>query len=65
MSLSNRIKENLNQASPAVFAGYAILAAFSTYFSMYAFRKPFRLLIMLSMHPLFFLFWEPLNTKRF
>src|SRR5947208_15299810 len=31
----------LKMAPPAVFAAYAIVAAFSTYFCMYAFRKPF------------------------
>ncbi len=31
----------LNGATPAVFSGYVIVAAFSTYFCMYAFRKPF------------------------
>ena len=41
MSLSHRIQERLNRASPTAFASYAIIAAFSTYFSMYAFRKPF------------------------
>ena len=31
----------LTRASPVVFSAYAILAAFTTYFCMYAFRKPF------------------------
>jgi len=31
----------LARSSPRVFATYAIIAAFSTYFCMYAFRKPF------------------------
>ena len=31
----------LNRRSPAAFAAYAIVAAFGTYFCMYAFRKPF------------------------
>ena len=31
----------LENSSPAVFSIYAMLAAFSTYFCMYAFRKPF------------------------
>jgi Family of unknown function (DUF5690) len=31
----------LERASPPVFVGYATFAAFSTYFCMYAFRKPF------------------------
>ncbi|MEE2787268.1 MAG: DUF5690 family protein [Myxococcota bacterium] len=31
----------LERASPVVFSSYAVLAAFSTYFCMYAFRKPF------------------------
>ncbi len=40
MSVQQRVREALTRASPVVFSGYAI-AAFSTYFSMYAFRKPF------------------------
>ena len=31
----------LERASPAAFSAYAIMAAFCTYFCMYAFRKPF------------------------
>ena len=31
----------LNNASPVVFTSFASLAGFATYFSMYAFRKPF------------------------
>jgi hypothetical protein len=31
----------LERASPAVFAAWAIAAAFTTYFCMYSFRKPF------------------------
>lgn len=31
----------LSGAHPAIFSAWAILAAFSTYFCMYAFRKPF------------------------
>src|SRR6202012_559943 len=31
----------LDNASPAVFTAFASLAGFATYFSMYAFRKPF------------------------
>ncbi len=31
----------LGQASPGVFAAYAVIVAFTTYFCMYAFRKPF------------------------
>lgn len=41
MSLSDKIRDYLSGAPPAVFAAYAMIAAFSTYFSMYAFRKPF------------------------
>jgi hypothetical protein len=37
---SSRLTERLSKANPAVFSFYAILAAFSTYFCMYAFRKP-------------------------
>ena len=38
---SKRIENWLTQQSPAVFSIFAIIAAFCTYFSMYAFRKPF------------------------
>jgi len=37
----NAIIKWLEKAPPSVFSAYAILAAFSTYFCMYAFRKPF------------------------
>jgi hypothetical protein len=37
---SARLTEKLSKANPAVFSIYAIIAAFSTYFCMYAFRKP-------------------------
>lgn len=40
LSRKHAITEWLEDASPAVFSTYAILAAFSTYFCMYAFRKP-------------------------
>jgi hypothetical protein len=46
-AVGGRVAENskltdwLTRAHPAVFSAFAILAAFSTYFSMYAFRKPF------------------------
>lgn len=36
-----RIKENLQKAHPIVFTIYTIIAAFSTYTCMYAFRKPY------------------------
>src|SRR5437763_7393898 len=36
-----RLTSWLKMAPPPVFAAYAIVAAFSTYFCMYAFRKPF------------------------
>ena len=35
------IKRWLSQANPCLFSLYCILAAFSTYFCMYAFRKPY------------------------
>ncbi|MEL6349705.1 MAG: DUF5690 family protein, partial [Myxococcota bacterium] len=41
MFLSSRMRQRLADAPPALFAAYAIVAAFSTYFCMYAFRKPF------------------------
>ncbi len=37
----SRITKWLESAPPAVFVLYAVAAAFSTYFCMYAFRKPF------------------------
>ncbi len=36
-----RVTVWLTQTSPVIFSIYAIMAAFSTYFCMYAFRKPF------------------------
>jgi hypothetical protein len=36
-----RVTAMLSRTHPAVFSFYAIVAAFSTYFCMYAFRKPF------------------------
>ncbi len=38
---TNRIKGWLTKASPAAFSIYTIIAAFSAYSCMYAFRKPF------------------------
>src|SRR5215470_12632074 len=38
---SNRVTRWLARASPGLFATYAVLMAFSTYFAMYSFRKPF------------------------
>lgn len=35
------ISKRLSSASPTVFSAYCIVAAFGTYFCMYAFRKPF------------------------
>ena len=40
-ALSGRITRWLQHADSRLFAVYAIVAAFSTYFCMYAFRKPF------------------------
>ena len=40
-SRSTWISHRLAQASPQTFSAYCIVAAFSTYFCMYAFRKPF------------------------
>jgi hypothetical protein len=41
MPLRARITGWLEQASPGVFSAYAIVASFSAYFCMYAFRRPF------------------------
>ena len=38
---TSRISRRLARASPLVFASYAVIVAFTTYFCMYAFRKPF------------------------
>ncbi len=41
MSLFNtKLTQSLGKAHPVAFSAYAIVAAFSTYFCMYAFRKP-------------------------
>ena len=37
-----RLQKWLSTAHPAVFSAWAIVAAFSTYFSMYAFRQEAR-----------------------
>lgn len=41
MQARSSVSKWLQQADPNVFSAYCILAAFSTYFCMYAFRKPF------------------------
>jgi hypothetical protein len=38
---TNRVTRRLAIASPGVFAVYAVTMAFTTYFAMYSFRKPF------------------------
>ncbi len=38
---SQRFTQWLARASPALFATYAVIVAFTTYFCMYAYRKPF------------------------
>ena len=63
MSLSQRIQNRLNQASPALFASYAIIAAFSTYFSMYAFRKPFAAGVYADYAPIVFPFVGTIKYK--
>lgn len=39
--MSSRITERLQRTNPGAFSAWCIVAAFSTYFCMYAFRKPF------------------------
>ncbi len=39
--LRSRVSRWLTRVSPGVFAAYAVVVAFTTYFCMYAFRKPF------------------------
>ncbi len=41
MTLRTRVRTWLEGASPAVFSAYAIVASFSAYFCMYAYRRPF------------------------
>ena len=41
MTRMSRISRALNNSRPAIFSSYCIFAAFSAYFCMYAFRKPF------------------------
>ena len=38
---THRITRWLSRASPGLFAAYAVTVAFTTYFAMYSFRKPF------------------------
>jgi len=38
---THRITQWLARASPGLFAAYAVTVAFTTYFAMYSFRKPF------------------------
>jgi len=38
---TSRVTKKLEQAGPVPFSAYCIIAAFSTYFCMYAFRRPF------------------------
>jgi hypothetical protein len=38
---SHRVTRWLQRASPGLFAAYAVAMAFTTYFAMYSFRKPF------------------------
>ena len=41
MSAEGALTRWLRGAPTAVFVAYAVLASFTTYFAMYAFRKPF------------------------
>ena len=52
MPISQKVRSYLEEARPAVFAAYAMVAAFSTYFSMYAFRKPFSAAVYQGFEPL-------------
>lgn len=40
-AVSGRVTRRLSRASPVLVSAYAITAAFTAYFCMYAFRKPF------------------------
>lgn len=50
---SQRLRSWLQQASGTTFSIFAIIAAFSTYFCMYAFRKPFSAGIYGDIDPVF------------
>ena len=50
---SQRLRSWLQQANGTTFSIYAIVAAFSTYFCMYAFRKPFSAGIYGDIDPVF------------
>jgi hypothetical protein len=50
MIRSTRLAAWLERAPPSLFAAYAGSAAFATYFSMYAFRKPFAAASFAGMH---------------
>ena len=41
MNKPSSISQRLDRADPRFFSAYCIVAAFGTYFCMYAFRKPF------------------------
>ena len=41
MLASHRVTRWLANASPGLFATYAVTMAFTTYFAMYSYRKPF------------------------
>ena len=41
MRSPSRLSRALTDARPGVFSAFCIVAAFGTYFCMYAFRKPF------------------------
>lgn len=41
MPLTEQVRTRLAAAGPGIFGAWAIVASFSTYFCMYAFRKPF------------------------
>ncbi len=41
LGVSSGLTARLQRASPAAFSSYAIVAAFTAYFCMYGFRKPF------------------------
>jgi hypothetical protein len=43
--MTRKLRQFLGTANPAIFTGFAGLAGFAAYFSMYAFRKPFSVAI--------------------
>lgn len=61
MSYRRIIQTRLQEASSVTFALYSMVFSFSTYFCMYAFRKPFSVAVFEGETP--FLFFPPIQNK--